>query len=356
MNSGTTLKYLNSNFKIAILTDKISYFAKSVKVENGYFATAYTMQKNKIWEGLFADKKLNYRNGTFAFFDTLTSNITEKGSYSYNVPNGVWQRWYSNNNKMDSGRYYYNKLISKWKYWHINGKLMASVKYADSFATPKGVCSGLPKEERPTAIANYCSNYFDDVIKVGLWQTFYSNGLCKDSIYYNVGKESGQFKAWYKNGKLESEGLYDDSKKTGNWNFYYENGNFSTKEIYESNKIINLQCFDSLGNYQNDFCGIQKPAMFPGGPVKFDDYITNKIPYPEAAKTLLDNAVVHCEFTIDVNGKIKNIKCGDSPNIYFIKAIEVALNRMPLWEPAISHNRFVDYDVQIDVLFILTKQ
>jgi antitoxin component YwqK of YwqJK toxin-antitoxin module len=352
----TIIKYLNNDFAIVANKQDANFYAKVSKTTNGYNAIIFYRNDTKALEGSFYDKKLTYRNGDFTFYYAGTGRIFTNGHYDYNVPNGVWQHWYENGRKIDSGKMYYEKLVGRWKYWYPNGVVESNCKYADSFMTPKGVASGLPKEEKPKAIAMYLHNFFGDVVKVGNWTTYYENAQIKDSVYYVEGNEDGFAKQWHKNGNIESVGYYTLGKKQGIWEWYHQNGKLATKETYNENKIKALQCYDTTGKFESDFCGLIKPAMFPGGPTQFEKYIAKEMQYPEAAKPFGHSAVVHCVFVIDTKGKVKSIQFGDSPIIYFNKTIEDALYKMPLWEPAISHNRLADFEVKLAVPFILTKQ
>jgi antitoxin component YwqK of YwqJK toxin-antitoxin module len=316
----------------------------------------YYSNNNKAVEGHFADKKLTKRNGTFTYYYNNTPTLKAIVNYDYNVANGVWQQWYDNGQKKDSGRYYYNKLVARWKYWHRNGVLETNSKYADSFATPKGVTSGLSKEEKPTAIAFYINNYFADYIKVGMWQTYYDNNNLKDSTLYIEGLEEGLVKQWYANGNVESKGFFTNGKRQGEWSFYYENGNVATIENYTDGVIKTLKCFDTLGKYQNEYCGIMKPAMYPGGPYLFEKYVKENAFCPESLSSNGLPVLVQCKFLVNAAGKVASIVIDNSPNVFFDKAITNMLNKMPNWEPAISHNRKTDYVVELDVVFNLTKQ
>jgi antitoxin component YwqK of YwqJK toxin-antitoxin module len=275
-------------------------------------------------------------------------------NYENNVPNGFWKEWYENGKPKDSGRKYYNKMVGSWKFWHDNGQLLTNSKYADSFSTPPALTKYIKKENIATEISNYLELFFEDV-KIGTWILYFDNGQMQDSLHYNIDGKIGFAKSWYKNGNLESSGTYLKGLRENTWTWYYENGITATVEMYKNGKIVSLNCFDSTGKYVSDYCSINKPAMFPGGITKFEEYIKKNVKYPEDAMQFKHEAIVRCTFRIDKNGKVNNVKFSESPIIYFNREIENALYAMPTWEPAIMHNRLADYDVQLSVPFYLPK-
>lgn len=350
----TTIKYLNKNFEIVKDVNEASFVAYITKGGKEYPTRIFYGRENIAMEGVFADNKLTIRNGSFKMYYASTSRIMAEGKYDYNIKNGVWKQWYENGKMKDSGRLYYGKMVGRWSFWHENGQLLSRSKYADSFATPENITKGVEKMNKPFAIADYLERFYVDV-KSGLWKVFYDNGQQKDSINYVVGEKNGLVKLWFANGNLEAVGNFINDKEDGEWKWYHFNGQPATIEKYKNGKIFSMQCFDSLGKFVGDFCSINKPAIFPGGSSKFEDYIKKNVIYPNDAKPFKHSAVVSCTFTINTQGKVSLVTFGESPIIYFNREIENALYKMPAWDPAIFHNRLVDFDVKLSVPFEYTN-
>jgi antitoxin component YwqK of YwqJK toxin-antitoxin module len=348
----TIMKYLDKNFEITPSIENAAFVANIVKTGNSYFAKVFYGRENIALEGYYADKNLRQRNGFFKFYYASTSRIMQTGSFFYNYPVAVWERWYENGRKQDSGKKYYGKEVGEWKYWHENGQIKAIGKYADSIDTPNGFIKGLSKEKKANAISEYINSFFGD-IRNGLWKTYFSNSQLRDSISYQEGLREGIAASWFENGNLECNGLYKNDKEEDSWNWFYPNGNPATVEIYRKGIIQKLQCFDSTGTPRGEFCSINKPAMFTGGNAALEKYIKDNIHYPEEALKNQLQPTISVQFTINPRGLPENINIGTSPSVFFNKEIERLLYGMPPWEPAVYHNRIVGSVFNMEMAFEL---
>jgi antitoxin component YwqK of YwqJK toxin-antitoxin module len=352
----TTVLLLDYSFHIVENKAEASFVAYVTKATNGYHATIYYGRENIAAEGTFKDKKLTIRNGFFKFYYASTSRIMSEGNFDYNIKNGTWKTWYENKKMKDSGRLYYGMKVGKWSMWHENEQLYTSSKYADSFVTPSSITKGLSKEEKPTAIANYIEQYYVET-KIGVWKTYHQNGLPKDSLSFISGEKNGIAKTWYENGQLESVGTFVNDKEEGIWNWYHENGQPATWEKYSKGKVQEMKCYDTAGQLTGTYCSLYKPALFPGGVSKFEEYIKENIQYPEQLKGSNIETVLTCTITINKKGLLSSVKFeGQSLSIFFNKAIEDALYKMPAWEPSVMHNRLQDYTITLQVPFSQEKK
>jgi antitoxin component YwqK of YwqJK toxin-antitoxin module len=351
----TTIKYLDKNMAITPNIENAAFVANITKAEDGWYAKIYYGRENIALEGYYKDKKLTIKHGLFRFYYASTSRIMSIGSFTYNIPNGLWQKWYENGKQQDSGKKYFDKEVGAWKYWHRNGQLKAQGKYADSILIPGTLANGIIKESKAVAIADYIYAYYNN-IQMGLWKTYYENGQIKDSINYEEGLKTGIVKSWYSNGNMESVGAYTHNREENTWNWFHENGNPSTVEVYKKGIVQQLQCFDTNGKLVGSFCSLNKPALFKGGLGNFETYMAKKITYPDAAKKNKHQAIVETKFTINTMGKVQDIVITNSPTIYFNQEIERVLYAMPDWEPSVSHNRLVDYRFSLRVPFVYKEE
>jgi antitoxin component YwqK of YwqJK toxin-antitoxin module len=344
------VKYLDAKLEIVTSKEAKLFDAMVTKLENGYYAKIYNQPDKIAMEGTYYDKKLTIKNGAFIFNYIKNNTLMAKGNYEYDVHHGVWQKWYETGTKKDSGRLYYGKKVGFWKYWYPNGQLETESKYVDSFYTPLEITRGYKQNARPLVIANYLDGYFDEV-KIGWWLTYYDNGQLRDSTYYKENKKLGLSKSWFENGNLESEGSYNEDMEEGIWTWYNSNGNLATEEEYKEGKVTDMKCYDSTGKYVSDYCSLSKPAIFPGGIIKFENYVLNNLIYPPEESLALQGTNVNCTFMLDKNGKYKSIHFNDESLIHFNKQVIKLLNQMPAWEPAISHNRLAEYTINLNVVF-----
>jgi antitoxin component YwqK of YwqJK toxin-antitoxin module len=279
----------------------------------------------------------------------------QTGTFYYNYPLGIWERWYENGRKQDSGKKYYGKEVGEWKYWYENGNIKAFGKYADSINTPDALVKGLNKEKKGSVISDYISSFFGD-IRIGLWKTYFANKQIMDSTNYTEGLRDGFAASWFANGKPESSGFYKNDKEEDTWYWYHANGNRATIETYRKGIIQKLQCFDSSGAPAGEFCSIHKPALFKGGNGALEKYIKEHIQYPaEALKNQLQ-PTISVQFTITTAGLPENISIEHSPSVFFNKEIERLLYSMPAWEPSVYHNRIVDSVFKMEVVFELPAE
>ena len=74
--------------------------------------------------------------------------------------------------------------------------------------------------------------YNDNLLREGLWVSYYENGTKWSEAYYVDGKRDGHNLTFYPNGKVRYIGEYKNDLKFGEWSFYDENGNLTKTEKY----------------------------------------------------------------------------------------------------------------------------
>lgn len=74
--------------------------------------------------------------------------------------------------------------------------------------------------------------YNNNLLREGLWISYYENGTKWSEAYYVDGKRDGHNLTFYPNGKVRYIGEYKNDLKVGEWSFYDEAGILTKTENY----------------------------------------------------------------------------------------------------------------------------
>ncbi len=188
----------------------------------------------------------------------------------------------------------------------------------------------------------------------GVFMSWHQNGLLSDSGVIQQQMRTGLWKTWYINGNVESAGNYSNGFAEGEWRWYRPNGKQATQEMYINNKLNDLTCYDTLGLPSGSNCRIEKKPC-PEGAYDFENFINENLFYPKEALTKKIEGEVSFEFLINKEGRLTNINFTNEANSILQEEIVRLLKSVPKWEPAISHNRDVDYLYPFTVPFYLPE-
>lgn len=343
----TLTRFLDGN--LAIVKRENASFSADIFKQNGLWeAIIYYGSGNLAGRGTFKDKNLTIRHGLFTFYYSITERKMYQVRYDDNYQVDTWQSWYENGRIKDSGKLADGRKTGWWHTWHPNGKLASAGSYTNTFIFDiPGIDARSPRDQRQ--IKAYYLEQMPDT-KTGLWKTWHANGQIKDSIFYtHTGLKEGLAKSWYENGNIESAGVYLQDKENGPWEWYHHNNKPATTEQYVNGKISSMQCFDSTGALTGDFCSLNKPALFPGGTVAFEEYLRKNLTYPERAGK--KRGYVDLRFVIGEFGRPDEVTVVNSHSNYFSQEAERLIYEMPRWEPAVSHNRLSPFTVNVRLVF-----
>jgi TonB family protein len=176
----------------------------------------------------------------------------------------------------------------------------------------------------------------------GVWMSWYPGGEKKDSIIFRNDSKFGGTAGWFENGNPKYHGKYLFGYADSSWTWYYENGKPSTKEKYEAGKLKSLECFDSSGNYTGVGCALEKAPTIKGYYGGINKYIIDSLYYPEEALKKNIEGVVNLTFNITKEGKLGEIKVIKTPDSLLSNEVIRVLKSVPVWYPAIEHNRPVN--------------
>jgi TonB family protein len=196
--------------------------------------------------------------------------------------------------------------------------------------------------------------YFDDNKIDSIFTSWYANGNRSDSGLMRGNIKEGLWKTWYTGGAVESEGNYINGSPDGIWHWYHNNGSPATVETYKNRKLNDLACFDTLGNNTGSNCRIDmKPC--PEKALSFDQFVVDNMIYPEKALKRGIEGTVNFEFFITKEGRLTRINFLNETNALLQDEVVKFLKSIPKWEPAVSHNRNIDYLYTYEIPFYLPQ-
>jgi TonB family protein len=238
---------------------------------------------------------------------------------------------------------------NKWTALAVNdsGKIMMTGSYKDkSLKIKNGWFTFFHPNGKP-----HVRGQFNNNEQVDLWMGWYPGGEKKDSLYFKSGYKHGPSYGWFENGNPKYHGNYLFSFPDSSWTWYYENGKPSTREKYEAGKLAFLECFDSSGNYSGVGCALEKAPTIKGYYGGINKYIIDSLYYPEDALKKNIQGIVDLSFTISKDGKLGEIKVLNTPDSLLSDEVIRVLKSVPVWYPAIEHNRPVDQTQVLKIPF-----
>ena len=215
--------------------------------------------------------------------------------------------------------------------------------------------------------------------KQGIWLSFYSNGMMKDSTVYEMGNPVGTSLSWHRNGYPSDSAYYNPDgsgvgvswfdngnpaaagryaagyKKYGRWQYFYKQGRISAVELYDQQgKLKDRQYADEQGAPIDDTTNKARRVEFTGGPKAWAKYLGKSLYFPDQYKfTNGDQAAVIVDATIDEDGKVVDAEVSVPFYPAFDKIALDAIRKSPNWIPAFEYNRKIKTEIRQPVIFRL---
>ena len=238
---------------------------------------------------------------------------------------------------------YNGKMVNTEKGWEVfayypSNQVLAHSIFRDKKLTEReGEYSVYYEDGKQSLKATFKNNMLD-----GTLLQWHTNGQLSDSGMMRQNLKTGLWKTRYNTGQLESEGFFNDGVPDSIWHWYHENGKASTTELYRKNKLSDLTCFDTLGNATGSNCRINGEPS-PENWASFDQFVKENLLYPDkAAKRGIEGDVLF-EFIINKEGILTRINFTNQSNELLQEEVVRLLKSVPKWDPAVSHNRRIDY-------------
>jgi TonB family protein len=314
----TVICYLDQQLNFTDATSAM-YTGRAIRNNDHWKLNAVYKDNTPVLIAYFKDKKLTTKDGPYTvYFPNNTKALS--CTYHYNKLNGLYESWYQNGQKQDSGVFDDDQYKGQWNTWFTNGILINVCNYKIT----------LDAREKKQAMAA--------VVPGG--ET-------------NYGLKEGEYYSWYTDGKKESAGYFRNDLMEGRWTWYYENGQTSTIEEYQYGKLVSLECFDADGNSSGSSCSILKPAMLKDFG-DYREYINKNLNWPPDALKKRIEGTVKVRIKISKNGELENLILESNQEL-LKKAVAEVFQTMKEWEPAISHNRPVEWEDEMVIPFRLPR-
>ena len=248
---------------------------------------------------------------------------------------------------------YDGKIVSSPNGWEVlafypGNKVLARGFFKDKELTKRSGENYVYYEDgSPSLKTNFKNNMLE-----GPFFKWHQNGQLSDSGMMQQNLKTGLWKSWYSTGQTESVCYYVDGVPDSVWQWFHHNGKPSTIEVYRKNKLYDLTCFDTTGNATGSNCRIDG-APCPENALSFDQFISDNLLYPDKAAKRGIEGDVSFEFIITKEGRLTRINFTNQSNELLQEEIIRLLKSVPKWEPAVSHNRKIDYLYSYTVPFYL---
>jgi antitoxin component YwqK of YwqJK toxin-antitoxin module len=196
---------------------------------------------------------------------------------------------------------------------------------------------------------------FVNNMQEGVWQNWYPNGNGKDSGTFKNNLITGTWVMRYFNGKPEAIIFFNgDSADVKESSWFREDGSRCSKEKYVNDKLVSLECFDEKGDYAGATCSVLKPPVFIHPFFSVEEFIIDKL-HRNPNKHIKNEGEASLSFTVTKSGKIEKLEVTNSPDTALTNNIIKIMAAMPAWSPAITHNRIVDFPMQLVIPFYRGK-
>jgi TonB family protein len=172
--------------------------------------------------------------------------------------------------------------------------------------------------------------YFQSTLSSFADYSVITNNICskkKRQIFYKYSKYLNQYNSFI---------LRDSTHKE----IILERG----REIYFNENYI---------LYLGGDCSVDIHPYFPGGDDSLKKYIENKLRYPQYAKTHHYQGTVYVEFTVDNNGKVKDVILSMGKEEHLDNEALRVISLLPDWTPGIVNNKYVSVLYIIPIRFEL---
>ncbi|WP_440121920.1 toxin-antitoxin system YwqK family antitoxin [Tenacibaculum sp. Ill] len=173
---------------------------------------------------------------------------------------------------------------------------------------------------------------------VGKYLVFHRNGKISKRVFYDAeGELEGKVLTLFDNGNRNYTGFHKKGVPSGLWKYYHYNGNLAAKFYYDINGDIERYIlFNEKGEELKDdtYTKFIKPT-FKKGKEEFNSkmsYLIDNVSYAI-------NTIIYVNFTIDVDGSIKDVwVVNNIPNKLRSEIIDF-FESIKGWKPAVEMNR-----------------
>ncbi|MGE5518446.1 MAG: energy transducer TonB [Candidatus Dadabacteria bacterium] len=315
----TMVVYLAPNLEFTA-KNNAAFYGLAMKEGDHWLVYAIYPDTTPVLRAYYKDKTLKVKDGPYTVYYAKNKKAKD-GYYHNNKRYSVWRDWYENGQLRDSGRFNNDRMEGEWKSYYNNGALQVICNF------------GKPDDE----------------------DFSYDGGITVREVDYpteinmNQSSRNGKYTSWYMNGNREAEGKFTNNQFDGEWKWYYDNGKPSTIEQYKKGILSDLSCFDSTGMYTGVVCSVVRPALLKHYG-NYRQFIYDNLLWPEEAIKQKLKGNVHISFKVTKEGQLKDFSMVGGHQV-FRKAVSELFEKMKEWEPAVSHNRPIETEEEMDIPF-----
>lgn len=154
----------------------------------------------------------------------------------------------------------------------------------------------------------------------------YNNYLITSKKYHGLNKE------WGEDGGLINEIEYKDGEWHGYLTTYWTNGVVKRKDFFKDGEFVEGDCFNEKGEKIDHFDYLVMPH-FPGGNDRINEYIAERLNYPQLALEQEIQGRVLVRFTVDEEGSIRDVETANSVHELLDQEAIRVISVMPNWIP-----------------------
>ncbi|MEO1626980.1 MAG: TonB family protein [Bacteroidota bacterium] len=205
--------------------------------------------------------------------------------------------------------------------------------------------------------------------KEGLWKNYKRGEGHLDSYgEYQNGVPTGKWTYLYPSGKVKEEANYEDGKRNGHVLYYDEAGTLVKKSLFENGKYISheqlvpqpeeekesFQVVEQMPRFKSVECaGLEEKALKACANKAMLVHIYGNIRYPEFARKYRIEGTCVIRFTIDKQGKIKDILPLRTLSEDLREECIRVVREMPDWEPGRANGEPVNVYFNLPIKFRL---
>jgi TonB family protein len=186
----------------------------------------------------------------------------------------------------------------------------------------------------------------------GWYTSFHENGLLHWEGNFINNKENGLCKTYYESGGIRREEEYQDGRINGLLKTYFVSGAIKRKEVYKNGEFVEGKCFSTTGA-DTAFYPFQERPEFKGGEQKLYQFVAENVKYPRKARRDKAEGTVRVQFSVDIDGSIKDIKIKKRNNQYLDEEAMRVIAMMPNWNPGKVDGDIVKTYFALPIKFIL---
>jgi hypothetical protein len=174
----------------------------------------------------------------------------------------------------------------------------------------------------------------------------------KDSVMI----KHGNFMDWYETGELKAQGAYFAGQLHDELKTFYKNQKLKRHDVYHLDSLKSGHCYDSLGT-EIAYIPYYIQPEFKGGQAALFRFLAQNVKYPASARESGHQGAVYINFTVDKQGKIKNVNADNKLNkkmdVVLIEESIRVVRGLPAWTAGTMDGEKVNVRYTLPIKFAM---